>query len=676
MISGVLVSIYIAVVGFSRSFIRSKTLVGLSGGLAAALGFGAGSGLCFFLGVPSAAAAAAAPFLVLGIGLDDALLLLQAYSLTAASAASRSHAASPLCRDSRFEGQVSAAAAQEEKTTGGDCRNKVTNTNTIPATEAAAEATAAARMRQTLRDAGIGMTVTTLTNLLSFAAGAASPYPSIRSFCCFAAAGLFFGYLNCLTLFLGCLAIDARNEELRRVPRLFQCLPMQELTDSLVDRQKQRPSRGSAAQNPLGDLERGHRSPDRRRLLLREIRTLQYVDKTKRVQDSLARLSLQTSSHAAAALPVAEDEAIFHCITQHVEAALLQQEQQRLEAEQNRRQRQALKQQKKRKAKQTKKTASSTGAKKRRPAGKKGKGARKKTQDSEEDDEESSAPKKKTKKTNKKPKAAIAKTRRGKDQSASDSAEDVQASLSQTREETRPTKTKLRRGKSTQRAFSSAAECRRSRSLQSESAAALSQSLPTDTEGAALEKPRNASSVQRLSVQRLSGASFPRRSERVRVDSVGRIELRRLRRTTVRFCKEEDSPPVAKSLQGGGRGSFDGLRSSSREGALASGSWSAERIARLQLLRRLQHSSAASASLEPHGNIGQRMRRILTRVGALLLLNPYMKLLLLAVLLGMMGVAVIGCAKLESGLDPKSLTGSDAPLSVGHPTRLSAETLA
>ena len=69
----------------------------------------------------------------------------------------------------------------------------------------------------TYADAAISITITTLTNVLSFAIGAIVPgFPCVQIFCVYAGVGLLFVYFNTITIFGGCLVLSARMEEQNR----------------------------------------------------------------------------------------------------------------------------------------------------------------------------------------------------------------------------------------------------------------------------------------------------------------------------------------------------------------------------------------------------------------------------------------------------------------------------
>jgi len=60
--------------------------------------------------------------------------------------------------------------------------------------------------------AGVAITITSFTNILSFALGATSNLPILRSFCVYCCLGIFFDYLWEITFFSSYLAIDIWRE--------------------------------------------------------------------------------------------------------------------------------------------------------------------------------------------------------------------------------------------------------------------------------------------------------------------------------------------------------------------------------------------------------------------------------------------------------------------------------
>ncbi|PHJ16135.1 patched family protein [Cystoisospora suis] len=151
------VFVYTSIVNWSWTY-RSKVVPSAMGALASLLGFGGGAGLVYLCGVQHTTPADATPFLAMGIGVDDLFVIINAYSLTYLH---------PNPRE---------------------------------------------RVVDAVRDAGLSITITTLTNVVTFIIGALSPYYSISMFCIITAGALTWGYVMCLTFFLGALSLDARRE--------------------------------------------------------------------------------------------------------------------------------------------------------------------------------------------------------------------------------------------------------------------------------------------------------------------------------------------------------------------------------------------------------------------------------------------------------------------------------
>ncbi|CAA9986327.1 patched family protein, putative [Plasmodium knowlesi strain H] len=141
---------------------RSKPLCAVMGILCGFLGYLAGSGFLFFLGVKSVPPAETVPFLVIGVGVDDVFVILNSYSLLF------------MIKDNKK------------------------------------------RIQLCLKDSALAITVTTLTNIIAFLISSVSPFYSICSFSLFTASSLFFGYLMVLTLLLSFLCIEGKLEKKKR----------------------------------------------------------------------------------------------------------------------------------------------------------------------------------------------------------------------------------------------------------------------------------------------------------------------------------------------------------------------------------------------------------------------------------------------------------------------------
>ena len=72
------------------------------------------------------------------------------------------------------------------------------------------------RFGQTMRGAGVAITITSVTDLLAFAIGATTLLPALSSFCIYAALGIFFIFFYVVTFFLACFSYDQRRVEENR----------------------------------------------------------------------------------------------------------------------------------------------------------------------------------------------------------------------------------------------------------------------------------------------------------------------------------------------------------------------------------------------------------------------------------------------------------------------------
>lgn len=61
-------------------------------------------------------------------------------------------------------------------------------------------------------EAGVSISITTLTNALALLVGYSSPFGSVRSFCLYAGVSVCFCFLYCITFLGGCMALDGRRE--------------------------------------------------------------------------------------------------------------------------------------------------------------------------------------------------------------------------------------------------------------------------------------------------------------------------------------------------------------------------------------------------------------------------------------------------------------------------------
>ncbi|CAG0884074.1 unnamed protein product, partial [Cyprideis torosa] len=136
-------------------------------------------GICQGIGIPFGPVHNVLPFLLLGIGIDDMYVIVEAWE----------------------------NLSPEEKSR---------ELNSLPRS-----------IGFSLKHAGVGITVTSLTDFAAFAVGATTSIPSLRSFCLYAAVGIIALYLLQATMFTACLSLDQRRLENRR----SGCIPCWRVPD-------------------------------------------------------------------------------------------------------------------------------------------------------------------------------------------------------------------------------------------------------------------------------------------------------------------------------------------------------------------------------------------------------------------------------------------------------------
>uniref|UniRef100_A0A0G4GBU3 SSD domain-containing protein n=1 Tax=Chromera velia CCMP2878 TaxID=1169474 RepID=A0A0G4GBU3_9ALVE len=161
MVCIAIVCLYCLLAGASRNLPTGRWLSSQAGALIAGLAWLAGSGLALFLGIPWVSAVETVPFLVLGIGVDDAFVIFNAFALAFVN-----------LQDPRE------------------------------------------RLQTALRASGLSISITTITTVSALGLGCSVPYDAIRYFCYHMILCLFFGYIGALTVFVAALSLDARREAL------------------------------------------------------------------------------------------------------------------------------------------------------------------------------------------------------------------------------------------------------------------------------------------------------------------------------------------------------------------------------------------------------------------------------------------------------------------------------
>uniref|UniRef100_A0A182VL42 SSD domain-containing protein n=1 Tax=Anopheles merus TaxID=30066 RepID=A0A182VL42_ANOME len=138
--------------------VRSKPWLGLMGNVSAVMATSAAFGLAMYLGIEFIGINLAAPFLMIGIGIDDTFVMLAAWRRTSVKLS-------------------------------------------VPE-----------RMGHMMSEAAVSITITSLTDMISFWIGILSPFPSVQIFCAYSGFAVCFTYLWHVTFFAGCMAVSGHCE--------------------------------------------------------------------------------------------------------------------------------------------------------------------------------------------------------------------------------------------------------------------------------------------------------------------------------------------------------------------------------------------------------------------------------------------------------------------------------
>nr|XP_056713095.1 patched domain-containing protein 3-like [Euleptes europaea] len=151
--------------------VRTKVWAAAFGVLSSGLAVLSSFGLLLYCGVPFVITVANAPFLILGVGVDDMFIMVSCWQKT------------------------------KVKDTVQD------------------------RMADTYAKAAVCVTITTLTDVLAIYIGIATAFPSIQSFCIYTGTAFIFCYIYNLTFFGAILALNGRREESNRHWLTFMKVP-------------------------------------------------------------------------------------------------------------------------------------------------------------------------------------------------------------------------------------------------------------------------------------------------------------------------------------------------------------------------------------------------------------------------------------------------------------------
>ncbi|XP_037089285.1 patched domain-containing protein 3-like [Pollicipes pollicipes] len=159
MVTVAIMVLFCIVTSMMGDWVRSKPLVGLLGVISATLATGTAFGILMYAGLPFIGINLAAPFLMLGIGIDDTFVMLAAW------------------RRTRIQ-------------------------DSVPE-----------RLSHAYEEAAVSITITSLTDMFSFWVGAITPFPSVQIFCVYTGMSVVLTYLWHITFFGACMALFGYMEE-------------------------------------------------------------------------------------------------------------------------------------------------------------------------------------------------------------------------------------------------------------------------------------------------------------------------------------------------------------------------------------------------------------------------------------------------------------------------------
>lgn len=157
----VVMSIFTCVIFCRRHWIYSRCFLGFGAVFTVLLSIMTSYGLLFLIGVPFTSMTQILPFIIFGVGLDDAFILWGGFQRT----------------DPRKD--------------------------------------SAARINDTLQDVGVSIFVTTLTSVVAFSLGYISSVPIVYFLCQYAAAAIAIDFIFQITFFIALIVLDERRVEKR-----------------------------------------------------------------------------------------------------------------------------------------------------------------------------------------------------------------------------------------------------------------------------------------------------------------------------------------------------------------------------------------------------------------------------------------------------------------------------
>lgn len=172
----VVMSIFTGLVFFRKNWIHSRCMLGFGAVCSVFLSIMVGYGIMFIIGVPFTSMTQVVPFVMFGIGLDDAFIIWGAYQ--------------------RMD-------------------------RSIPVLD---------RVHNTMEEVGVSIFATTFTSVVAFALGSLSTVPAVYWLCYYAAPTILIDFIYQVTFFVALIVLDERRVEERKRD-CFTCLKAPELAD-------------------------------------------------------------------------------------------------------------------------------------------------------------------------------------------------------------------------------------------------------------------------------------------------------------------------------------------------------------------------------------------------------------------------------------------------------------
>uniref|UniRef100_A0A8B9SU40 Patched domain-containing protein 3 n=1 Tax=Anas platyrhynchos TaxID=8839 RepID=A0A8B9SU40_ANAPL len=154
------------------SCIRNNVWLACCGVISAGLAVLSSFGLLMFCGVPFVVTVANAPFLILGVGVDDMFIMISSWEQSASKTDTKS------------------------------------------------------RLADTYSEAALSVTVTTITDVLAFFIGTWTTFPSVQSFCLYTGTAFIFCYIYTMTFFGAIIVLNDKRERANR--HWLTCMPVEQ----------------------------------------------------------------------------------------------------------------------------------------------------------------------------------------------------------------------------------------------------------------------------------------------------------------------------------------------------------------------------------------------------------------------------------------------------------------